>query len=127
MFQARFIEALLVCARRKQPMAVYMMDMDGLKRINDTHGHLLGAHTIATVGVRLGAIVQKAGGVVSRFGGDEFSAFVPNCSRDAGLALGETMRCAVADERSRAAPCWRRRRSRSASRRSPTTGSWSSS
>jgi diguanylate cyclase (GGDEF)-like protein len=42
--------------------------------------------------------VQQAGGVVSRFGGDEFSAFVPNLTREAGLALGETMRAAVADE-----------------------------
>jgi two-component system, cell cycle response regulator len=97
-FQTRFVEALLACARRHQPMAVYMMDMDGLKRINDTHGHLLGAHTIATVGKRLGQIVQRAGGVVSRFGGDEFSAFVPNLDRDGGLALGETMRAAVEDE-----------------------------
>jgi diguanylate cyclase (GGDEF)-like protein len=97
-FQARFVEVLLACARRHQPMAVYMMDMDGLKRINDSHGHLLGAHTIATVGKRLGVIVQQAGGVVSRFGGDEFSAFVPNLTREAGLALGETMRAAVADE-----------------------------
>lgn len=97
-FQTRFVDTLLVCARRKQPMAVYMMDMDGLKRINDTHGHLLGAHTIATVGKRLGVLVQQAGGVVSRFGGDEFSAFVPGLDRDGGLALGETMRAAVADE-----------------------------
>lgn len=97
-FQTRFVDALLACARKKQPMAVYMMDMDGLKRINDTHGHLLGAHTIATVGKRLGALVQQAGGVVSRFGGDEFSAFVPNLDRDAGLALGERMRAAVGDE-----------------------------
>jgi diguanylate cyclase (GGDEF)-like protein len=97
-FQGRFVDTLLSCTRRQQPMAVYMMDMDGLKRINDTHGHLLGAHTIATVGKRLGAIVQQAGGVVSRFGGDEFSAFVPHLDRNAGLALGETMRAAVADE-----------------------------
>ena len=34
--------------------------MDGLKKINDTHGHFVGAHTIATVGRRLGAIVHAA-------------------------------------------------------------------
>ncbi|HEX5054746.1 MAG TPA: GGDEF domain-containing protein [Planctomycetota bacterium] len=97
-FQVRFADNLAFCTRRNRPMAVFMMDMDGLKRINDTHGHLLGAHTIATVGKRLGTIVQKAGGVVSRFGGDEFSAFVPDCDREGALALGETMRAAVADE-----------------------------
>ena len=97
-FQARFFDTLLQCTRQKRPLAVYMMDMDGLKRINDTHGHLLGAHTIATVGRRLGQIVQGAHGVVSRFGGDEFSAFVPDLDRERCLALGETMRAAVADE-----------------------------
>jgi diguanylate cyclase (GGDEF)-like protein len=33
---------------------------------------------------------------VSRFGGDEFSAFVPGLDRDKALALGERMRAAVA-------------------------------
>jgi diguanylate cyclase (GGDEF)-like protein len=96
-FQTRFLETLLVCGRRQRPLACYMMDMDGLKRINDTHGHLVGAHAIATVGRRLGELVQRAGGVVSRFGGDEFSAYVPDVDRDRALALGETMRAAVAD------------------------------
>lgn len=97
-FQARFGEALLRCARQQRTLAVFMMDMDGLKAINDSFGHLLGAHTIATVGRRLGAIVHKAGGVVSRFGGDEFSAFVPGLDRAAMLALGERMRAAVGDD-----------------------------
>lgn len=97
-FQARFAEMLLRCTRASRPLTVYMMDMDGLKSINDTHGHLLGAHTIATVGKRLGALVQAAGGIVSRFGGDEFSACVPGLDRTAALALGETMRAAVAGE-----------------------------
>lgn len=97
-FQGRFLDALLACGRRQRPLAVYMMDMDGLKRMNDTHGHLVGAHSIATVGRRLGEIVQRAGGVVSRFGGDEFSAFVPGLEREQALALGESMRAAVADQ-----------------------------
>jgi diguanylate cyclase (GGDEF)-like protein len=96
-FQVRFQEALQLCKRRAQPLAVFMMDMDGLKKMNDTHGHLVGAHSIATVGRRLGGIVQAAGGVVSRFGGDEFSAFVPEADRAQALAIGERMRAAVAD------------------------------
>ncbi|HEX6812933.1 MAG TPA: GGDEF domain-containing protein [Planctomycetota bacterium] len=97
-FQARYYEALTRCSRQSRPMAVFMMDMDGLKRINDTHGHLVGAHAIATVGKRLGALIMKAGGVVSRFGGDEFSAFVPNADLEHGLQLGEEMRAAVANQ-----------------------------
>ena len=97
-FQARLQESLVLCRKKAQPMAVYMMDMDGLKKMNDTHGHFIGANSIATVGRRLGAIVGAAGGVVSRFGGDEFSAFVPNADREQALAIGEQMRAAVGGE-----------------------------
>jgi diguanylate cyclase (GGDEF)-like protein len=84
--------------RGGRPLAVYMMDMDGLKKINDTHGHFAGATSIATVGGRLGKLVTAEHGLVSRFGGDEFSAFVPGISRDAALQLGERLRIAVAGE-----------------------------
>ncbi|MFY9341462.1 MAG: GGDEF domain-containing protein [Planctomycetota bacterium] len=97
-FQIRFQDALAMCKRKTVPMAVYMMDMDGLKKINDTHGHFVGAHSIATIGRRLGAIVQAAEGTVSRFGGDEFSAFVPNADRDQALTIGENLRKAVAEQ-----------------------------
>jgi diguanylate cyclase (GGDEF)-like protein len=95
-YALRYFDALRECIRVRRPLAVYMMDLDGLKKINDTHGHLLGAHSIAETGKRLGAIVAAAGGTVSRFGGDEFSAFVPGLDRDKALALGERMRAAVA-------------------------------
>lgn len=97
-YQSRFHDTLAACQRSNRPIAVFMMDMDGLKKMNDTHGHLIGANSIATVGRRLGNLVQRAGGTVSRFGGDEFSAFVPDLDRAACLQLGERMRGCVADE-----------------------------
>jgi len=97
-FQVRFQEALALCQRQQRPMAVYMMDMDGLKRMNDSHGHLVGGNAIATVGRRLGGIIHEHKGVVSRFGGDEFSAFVPNADREQALAIGEQMRACVIGE-----------------------------
>src|SRR5262245_16322208 len=66
-FQQRFHAALRAVTRTGGALAVFMMDMDGLKTINDAHGHQLGAFSIATVGRRLGAILQPAGGAVSRF------------------------------------------------------------
>ncbi len=90
-YRQRLQETLWHCVRASKPLAVLMLDLDGLKKINDTHGHLLGARAIATVGRRLGAIVQAQQGVVSRFGGDEFSAFVPGLDRAGALALGEQL------------------------------------
>ncbi|MBK8097939.1 MAG: GGDEF domain-containing protein [Planctomycetes bacterium] len=97
-FQQRFHQVLATAVRAGSPLVVFMADMDGLKKINDQHGHLLGARAIAVTGRRLGAIVTAAGGVVSRFGGDEFSIFVPGIGRSVGLELGEKLRAAVAGE-----------------------------
>lgn len=97
-YQQRLQEWLLACVADKQPLAVFMMDLDGLKRLNDTHGHLVGERSIAETGRRLGAIVRDAGGIVSRFGGDEFSACVPGMGAEAAAALGERMRAAVGEE-----------------------------
>lgn len=97
-YQLRLHDAISSSKLRQQALAVFMMDMDGLKKINDTHGHLVGAHSIATIGRRLGHLLHAAGGTVSRFGGDEFSAFVPGLSKAACLELGERLRAAVANE-----------------------------
>ncbi|MBK8979299.1 MAG: GGDEF domain-containing protein [Planctomycetes bacterium] len=96
-FRDRFQDAIRTSTDTGVPLGVFMMDLDGLKRINDTHGHHLGAHSIAVAGRRLGALVDASGGVVSRFGGDEFSAFVPGLDRVATLALGERLRESIGD------------------------------
>lgn len=76
------------------PLSVLMMDMDGLKAINDSHGHQVGAGTIARVGRLVGEIVNPRG-CATRFGGDEFTAFLSSCSRAEGLDVAEQIRAAV--------------------------------
>ncbi|TWU32467.1 GGDEF domain-containing protein [Novipirellula artificiosorum] len=94
----RFDEALEFTlqnmVRRDTPLAVLMMDMDGVKQINDTHGHLYGAHVIGETG-RLIAKVLGSTGQACRFGGDEFSAFLPGHQLDAACSIGEQIRKAV--------------------------------
>ncbi|PAY19499.1 hypothetical protein CKO51_10655 [Rhodopirellula sp. SM50] len=94
----RFDEALEFSLQSSQrrgiPLAVLMMDMDGVKQINDTHGHLYGAHVIGETG-RLIAKVLGSSGQACRFGGDEFSAFLPGHDLEAALRIGEQVRVAV--------------------------------
>ena len=97
-YQQRVQEMIRGCIAGGRPLAVFMMDLDGLKKLNDTHGHLVGGRSIGVIGARLGALLAPVGGVVSRFGGDEFSACVVDCDADGAGALGERMRAAVADE-----------------------------
>jgi len=83
--------ALGQALRKGEPLAVLMMDMDGIKAINDTHGHLFGAYAIAETG-RLIAKVLADRGRACRFGGDEFTAMLPGCGKDAAVAAGEEIR-----------------------------------
>ncbi len=94
----RFDEALefaLEAAKQSSGwLAVLMMDMDGVKQINDTHGHLFGAHAIGEAG-RWIARVLGSQGRACRFGGDEFSAFMPGHDLSSALAIAEKIRSAV--------------------------------
>ncbi len=79
-----------------EPLAVLMMDLDGIKTINDAHGHLFGAHCIQTAGHLIGRLLQPVGHAC-RWGGDEFSAFLTRADRRAALELAERIRTAIAE------------------------------
>lgn len=57
-------------------LAVVMLDIDGIKAINDAHGHLAGAQTIKEIGRLLGRVIG-ARGLTSRLGGDELAIALP--------------------------------------------------
>ncbi len=58
--------------------AVLFVDIDRFKLVNDGHGHDAGDEVLREAGRRLAAAL-RAGSVLSRFGGDEFTAYVPDC------------------------------------------------
>src|SRR5690606_10259417 len=64
-------------------VTVLMMDLDGIKRINDTHGHVFGAYCIAEAGALMGSVIGERG-IATRWGGDEYSAVLPGLDGDAG-------------------------------------------
>jgi diguanylate cyclase (GGDEF)-like protein len=76
------LERLLEFARRQtEPVALLVMDLDGVKKINDTHGHLFGAYTIGEAGRIIGRVIAGSG-IGCRFGGDEYLAALPGLDRD---------------------------------------------
>lgn len=97
-FRERFHALVAECSRTRRPLALLMMDLDGLKKINDTHGHQAGASTISAVGHLLGELVGSSG-LVARFGGDEFMAAFPDHDRQGGVAQGERIRAALAAQK----------------------------
>jgi diguanylate cyclase (GGDEF)-like protein len=83
-----------VLAGNVKALSVVVMDMDGVKAINDTHGHHMGAFVIGQAGHVIGKFVQGRG-FATRFGGDEFAAALPGMTKDEAVALAESLRAAV--------------------------------
>ena len=79
---------------RSEPVSVLMMDLDGIKKINDTHGHAFGAYTIAESGALIGRIIGDRG-IATRWGGDEFSAVLPGADLPTATAIGEEILAAI--------------------------------
>lgn len=82
------------CGHNSLPLSLLMMDMDGLKKINDTHGHLFGAYAIGETGKVIDGVLGGTG-QACRFGGDEFSAFLPDHDIESATTLAEQIRLAV--------------------------------
>lgn len=83
---------------RNTRLSMLMMDLDGLKRINDTYGHLLGSHTIAESGRIIGRAIGRKG-LACRYGGDEFISFVRHLSLDQTGQLAERIRSRIEQHR----------------------------
>lgn len=71
-FQARLVSAVKAAQSSGSITAVYLLDLDRFKDINDLYGHPAGDEVIKVTASRLNAIVRRAD-TVSRLGGDEFA------------------------------------------------------
>ncbi|MCB2089741.1 MAG: diguanylate cyclase, partial [Sphingomonadaceae bacterium] len=66
-----FEHALNRASNEGTPYAVFFIDMNGFKAVNDTYGHMAGDHVLRQVGSRIKSVVRAAD-IPSRIGGDEF-------------------------------------------------------
>lgn len=76
LFLDRLRQSLACASARPCQLAVMMLDMDGLKPINDQCGHRTGDAALCEVGRRIHDCV-RAGDLVARLGGDEFAVLLP--------------------------------------------------
>jgi len=74
--RAYVLETLEKQLARRQPTALFFIDLDGFKAVNDTLGHRAGDDALVTVAERLRA-TGRAGELAGRMGGDEFILLTP--------------------------------------------------
>ncbi len=62
--------------RTNRPFSVLLMDLDGLKKINDRHGHVIGSRALCRVATIL-RLNSRSIDTAARYGGDEFALVLP--------------------------------------------------
>lgn len=94
----RQLEHMLETHRRYgHPFALLLMDIDGLKRINDAHGHPAGDRVLMQLAMSLQRSIRTVD-TGARLGGDEFCILAPQQDSQGGAALAERLGAAVEEE-----------------------------
>jgi diguanylate cyclase (GGDEF)-like protein len=80
MFFEHVTHALAGLARRSGQVGLLFLDLDGLKQVNDTFGHLAGDRLLTTAAERVRAALRPTD-ILARLGGDEFVVLLENLTK----------------------------------------------
>jgi diguanylate cyclase (GGDEF)-like protein len=89
-FYDRLEEEVSRAERHETPLAVAYFDIDDLKRVNDTYGHLAGDAVLRDLGDLIGKRVRTED-IPARYGGDEFAIVMPETPRDEAETVVERL------------------------------------
>jgi diguanylate cyclase (GGDEF)-like protein len=81
--------------RNGQALSCCFVDLDGFKRVNDRHGHLVGNRVLAVVARELRQGIRRSD-VIGRYGGDEFVVVLPETDDAVAVRLAQRLRREVA-------------------------------
>ena len=81
--------------RRREPLALLMIDIDHFKLLNDRLGHQTGDERLREVASALRSHAARTTDLVARYGGEEFVAILPGASASAAFDQAEKMRIGV--------------------------------
>nr|WP_313631868.1 EAL domain-containing protein [Brevundimonas naejangsanensis] len=95
--RASFLERLTrlkKTAAEGETLALFALDLDRFKEVNDLYGHAVGDQLLCVIAERMKAALHE-GEFIARQGGDEFLALASVAGRDQALAVAERLRKAV--------------------------------
>jgi diguanylate cyclase (GGDEF)-like protein len=73
------------------PLSLLFIDLDGFKRINDAHGHLLGSRALIEAAQIIRGSARETD-IVARFGGDEFAILLPETGAEGAQMVARRLR-----------------------------------
>ncbi|MGE5672296.1 MAG: EAL domain-containing protein [Mycobacterium leprae] len=83
LFVDRLEQSLVRSRTRQEPLAVFFLDLDGFKAVNDSLGHQVGDQLLAAIGDRLRSCVRPQD-TVARLHGDEFTILLESVRGESG-------------------------------------------
>jgi diguanylate cyclase (GGDEF)-like protein len=92
-FQDRLAESCRAGSKEAAPVALFMVDLDNLKALNDRFGHPAGDSALAEIAGQL-----RRAGEAFRLGGDEFAVLLPDRDEAEAVAVAERLTARVAEQ-----------------------------
>ena len=96
LYNSRYLHQMLdekfsTCLKENKPISLVFMDIDHLKKVNDTHGHLAGTMVISEFG-RVIREVMRPSDLGARYGGDEYILVLIDTPKSEALEITQTLR-----------------------------------
>jgi diguanylate cyclase (GGDEF)-like protein len=95
--QERLDREIKLADRNNDQVSLILLDMDHLKRINDTHGHRSGDAALCHAAEVMRSSVREVD-ICARYGGEEFVIILPQCGREDAIDVAERIREAIASK-----------------------------
>ena len=83
--------------RTNRPFSVLLMDLDGLTKINDQHGHVIGSRSLCRVATIL-RLNSRSIDTAARYGGDEFALVLPETTTAAAEQVADRVHSCLSDD-----------------------------
>ncbi|HST21240.1 MAG TPA: sensor domain-containing diguanylate cyclase, partial [Blastocatellia bacterium] len=96
-FQERLDREMKLADRNNDQVSLILLDLDHLKRINDTHGHRTGDAALCHAAQIMQTTVREVD-ICARYGGEEFVVVLPQCGREDAISVAERLRGMIASK-----------------------------
>ncbi len=83
--------------REASPLALFIVDLDDFKSVNDGHGHAVGDAVLREAATRIRAVL-RSDDRLARIGGDEFAVIAPGANENGARSLAEAIQIALATD-----------------------------
>lgn len=96
-FQERLDREMKLADRNNAQVSLILLDLDHLKRVNDTHGHRTGDAALCHVAQIMQSTVREVD-ICARYGGEEFVIVLAQCGREDAISVAERLREMIASK-----------------------------